>query len=47
MENLAVFRFYDSLNDFLSSPNKDTQINYRFSGNPAIKDAIEALGIPH
>ncbi|MCW3079241.1 MAG: hypothetical protein JWR87_671 [Segetibacter sp.] len=47
MENAAVFRFYNSLNDFLSPANKNCVIEYHFNGNPSIKDAIEAIGIPH
>ena len=41
------FRFYGSLNDFLkNAPKQDEQIYY-FHGQPAVKDAIEAIGIPH
>jgi uncharacterized protein with PIN domain len=47
MESAAVFRFYNSLNDFLSPANKNCDIKYWFNGNPSIKDAIEAIGIPH
>lgn len=43
----AHFRFYEELNDFLSSVQRKRVIDYRFSGAPAIKDPIEALGIPH
>jgi hypothetical protein len=43
----ARFRFYGSLNDFLRSRNKDSWISYAFTNIPAIKDAIEAIGIPH
>lgn len=47
MENSAGFRFYNSLTDFLSHENKNSLINYQFTGSPSIKDAIEAIGIPH
>ena len=47
MEYQANFRFYDSLNDFLPKWNKESQIEYYFDGKQAVKDAIEALGIPH
>lgn len=47
MENAAGFRFFSSFNDFLSHANKNALIHYRFNGNPSIKDAIEAIGIPH
>jgi hypothetical protein len=43
----ARFRFYGSLNDFLRPRNKDAWISYTFTNTPAIKDAIEAIGIPH
>lgn len=44
---LAWFRFYEELNDFLPARNRKISIPYSFIGNPAVKDAIEALGIPH
>jgi hypothetical protein len=47
MEYAATFRFFDSLNDFLSRANKDLPIRYQFHGNPSIKDAVEAIGVPH
>jgi uncharacterized protein with PIN domain len=43
----ASFRFYAELNDFLPPQMKHVPFQYRFSGHPAIKDAIEALGVPH
>ncbi len=43
----AVFRFYAELNDFLPKENRQKDFVYRFWGTPAVKDAIEALGIPH
>lgn len=46
-ENQAVFRFYEELNDFLPRERIKTAFAYRFNGNPSIKDAIEALGVPH
>ncbi len=43
----AHFHFYGSLNDFQKSvPKKDDRIYY-FHGRPAVKDAIEAIGVPH
>jgi uncharacterized protein len=42
----AEFRFYEELNDFLPEEKKKKQFPYYFSGKPALKDAIEALGIP-
>ncbi|AKD05880.1 Mut7-C RNAse domain-containing protein [Pontibacter korlensis] len=43
----ATFRFYGALNDFLHKRQKGHAINYSFKGSPAIKDAIEAIGVPH
>lgn len=43
----AEFRFYEELNDFLPKELKKKSFEYQFSGNPTIKDAIEACGIPH
>jgi len=43
----AAFRFYAELNDFLPPERRQTPIPYEFSGSPAVKDAIEALGVPH
>ncbi len=43
----AEFRFYEELNDFLPEVRKKKTFTYAFRGKPAIKDAIEALGVPH
>jgi len=43
----AIFRFYAALNDFLPQCQRGSRLRYDFNGNPAVKDAIEALGIPH
>lgn len=47
MTGWADFLFHDNLNDFLRPREKNTWIRYPFSGSPAVKDAIEAIGIPH
>lgn len=47
MENCASFRFYEELNDFLPLDKKKVAFEYTFNGSPAIKDAIEAIGVPH
>ena len=47
MIQTAFFKFNDSLNDFLSAGDKDKAIKFNFTGTPAIKDSIEALGVPH
>ena len=43
----AWFRFYEELNDFLPSDKKRISFPYSFSGNQSVKDAIEAIGVPH
>ncbi len=43
----ASFRFYEELNDFLPEQKRKKNFSYRFSGSPSVKDAIEAIGIPH
>lgn len=45
--NTALFRFYAELNDFLPAEKRQKSILYRFHDAPAVKDAIEALGVPH
>src|SRR3954454_10917439 len=47
MDRLARFRFSSCLNDFLSPEKKKETISYAFDGTPSIKDAIEAIGVPH
>jgi len=46
-EHEAEFRFYEELNDFLPLPKRKITNRYTFNGQPAIKDPIEAQGIPH
>src|SRR5918994_2132496 len=41
------FRFYAELNDFLSPALRGHAFPRRFQGTPAVKDTIEALGVPH
>lgn len=45
--NRATFRFYAELNDFLPQQRRKRAFDYEFNGNPGVKDAIEALGVPH
>jgi uncharacterized protein with PIN domain len=47
VEKRATFRFYEELNDFLSRSLRKVPFTYTFSGKPAVKDAIEAIGVPH
>lgn len=43
----AEFRFYAELNDFLPQQRRQRSFSYVFRGHPAVKDAIEAMGVPH
>ena len=43
----AQFKFHGRLADFLPPQNKALWITYSFANRPAIKDAIEAMGVPH
>lgn len=45
--NNALFRFYAELNDFLPNRQKRIVFCYLFHGKPSVKDAIEAIGVPH
>jgi len=45
--NEARFRFYEELNDFLPPRRRKREFVYAYRGSPAVKDAIEALGVPH
>lgn len=47
MTHTAAFRFYEELNDFLPEKKKKTSFDYIFNGNSSVKDAVEALGVPH
>jgi uncharacterized protein with PIN domain len=46
-EHTATFRFYAELNDFLPPSPRAVERRYAFNGKPAVKDAIEAQGVPH
>jgi uncharacterized protein with PIN domain len=43
----ATFRLYAELGDFLAPDRRGRAVVYTFRGRPAVKDAIEALGVPH
>ena len=45
--NLAWVRFYEELNEFLPSEKRKQLLSYSFNGNPSVKDAVEAIGVPH
>ncbi len=42
-----TIRFYEELNDFLPTEKRKKDFVYHFTGNPSIKDVIEAIGVPH
>lgn len=43
----AHFRLYAELNDFVSGKKRQKPFPYRFTGKPSVKDAVEAIGVPH
>jgi uncharacterized protein with PIN domain len=43
----ACFRFYEELNDFLPPARRKRDFDQDFEGTPAVKDVIEAIGVPH
>ncbi len=43
----AEFRFYEELNDHLPASRRKCSFTHTFDGAPAIKDVVEALGVPH
>ncbi len=45
--SVAEFRFYEELNDFLSPSRCKRSFRYAFADNATVKQAIEALGVPH
>ncbi|MCG8429173.1 MAG: Mut7-C ubiquitin/RNAse domain-containing protein [Chromatiales bacterium] len=47
VKHQAEFRFYQELNDFLPADLRKRSFIHEFIGQPAIKDTIEAIGIPH
>jgi uncharacterized protein with PIN domain len=47
MTKRARFRFYAELNDFLPPPLRFRDAERTFLGAPAVKDVVEALGVPH
>lgn len=47
MQQIATFRFYEELNDFLPEHQKKKWIDFNFKGKVTVKQAIELFGIPH
>jgi hypothetical protein len=43
----ADIRFYAELNDFLPAERRNRTSTYAFGVSGSVKDAIEALGVPH
>lgn len=43
----AEFRFYGQLNDFLPANARQATVRRTLDGSPSVKDAIEAIGVPH
>lgn len=43
----AHIRFYEELNEFLPLRKRKNKFCVQFSGTPAVKDVIEAQGVPH
>lgn len=43
----AQLRFYEELNDFLPPGRRKRTFSHSFTGSPSVKDAVEALGVPH
>ncbi len=46
-KNTARFRFYGNLNFFLPEHRKQKIFDYLFNGNPAVRNVIEGIGVPH
>lgn len=42
-----TFRFYGALNDFLPAERRDAPFEHSVGAHSTLKDAIEALGVPH
>ena len=47
MRTVCEFRFYEELNDYLRPEQRKRSITREIAGTPSVKDAIEALGVPH
>jgi uncharacterized protein with PIN domain len=47
ISHTATFRLYEELNFFLPKEKRKRDFEVEFKGHPAIKDTIEAVGVPH
>ena len=45
--SISKFQFIGNLTDFIKLPIGESIVSYEFTGHPSIKDAIEAIGVPH
>jgi hypothetical protein len=45
--NVAWFRFYAELNDFLPAESRGKELTRQFSVGGAVKDFVESFGVPH
>ncbi|MGH9254513.1 MAG: Mut7-C RNAse domain-containing protein [Vicinamibacterales bacterium] len=45
--HVCEFRFYEELNDYLPAERRKRSFTRVVTGTPSVKDAIEALGVPH
>jgi len=46
-EQRAHFHFHRELRDFFADRGTAISVKYDFDGKPSVKDAIEAIGVPH
>lgn len=44
---VAIFRFYEELNDFLAPEHRKVEFAYTCARAATVKNAIEAIGVPH
>ena len=44
---LAVFRFYEELNEFIAPLRRGREFEYHCARAATVKNAIEAIGVPH
>lgn len=47
MMGVARLRFYEELNDFLAPARRKREFDYAFARAATVKNAIEAVGVPH
>ncbi|MCB1856926.1 MAG: Mut7-C ubiquitin/RNAse domain-containing protein [Gammaproteobacteria bacterium] len=47
LRRTVEIRLYAELNDFVAREFRKRSFVYQFTGQPSIKDAVEAIGVPH